>query len=198
MAPDAVTQSLLYASDANNGVVDVYKNYDSNAVKLEEQLTGFQAPYGECVDRSANVYIIDFNAQDVLEYAHGGTSPIKKLSVTGLPVGCAVDRRTENLAVAVYYYANPKTGQGGLFIFHHAAGTPTLYQDPDFQYYLPPGYDPHGNLFLEAQYPIGVTLEELRYRGHALKQISLGSTIIDTGGSAMWDGKYVAATDQQY
>ncbi|HEY6326959.1 MAG TPA: hypothetical protein VIW73_10670 [Candidatus Cybelea sp.] len=197
MSPDAARQSLLYASDADSGVVDVYTNYRSSRVKLVGQLTGFQAPYGECADRAGNVYVVDWSAENVAEYAHAGTARVRTISITGAPVGCSVDRRTGNLAIAVVYYANPQTHQGGVFVFKRARGTPILYQDPNLFHYWPAGYDPHGNLFVEADYPVPPKLDELPYHGHVLKEITLDATI-DTSSSVMWDGTYLAVADQQF
>ncbi|MFY9663932.1 MAG: hypothetical protein WAK19_05715, partial [Candidatus Cybelea sp.] len=86
MAPDAKKQALLYISDLNT--YDVYA-YTYPKGKLKGRLTGFSGPEGECVDKKGHVFIANFAASNVLEYAHGGTSPVATLSDPGYyPVGC--------------------------------------------------------------------------------------------------------------
>src|SRR5580700_9415982 len=53
MAPDAVTQDLLYVG-GNSGDVTVY-SYPKG--KLLGTLTGFNLPAGECVDKAGDVLI---------------------------------------------------------------------------------------------------------------------------------------------
>ena len=123
MSPDAKEQQLLYVSDQKTDDVYVY-SYPTG--KLVGTLTGFAAPYGQCTDKSGNVFITQFDASDVTEYAHGGTNPIKTLDTAGeYPVGCSVDPKTGNLAVAKFISDNYP---GGIFVLAHATGTPTEYQ----------------------------------------------------------------------
>jgi len=197
MSPDAGKQWLIYASDADTGTVDVY-NYRVQAGKLFGQITGFQAPWGECVDSTGDVYVTDSVAYTVTEFVHGGTSPIKTLSITGDPVGCSVDPTTGNLAVSVYYNI-PPTGYGGIWIFPNGSGTPTLYQDPNVANYYSCGFDNRGNLFVEGTHtpPSGPNIfDELPKGGTAFTKISLSGGSIASPAGVMWDGKYVAAADQ--
>ncbi|HEV3091495.1 MAG TPA: hypothetical protein VGX91_08660 [Candidatus Cybelea sp.] len=201
MKPDAKnTQYLLYASDEPYGRVDVYA-YKTKSGRLVGQLTGFKFPYGECLDGSGNVYIADFAAADIVEYAHGGTSPIKTISDSyGYPIGCSVDPKTGNLAVANFEGLG-STCMGGIVVYANASGSGTLYQDSDFDYYWPPGYDPQGNLYVEgAQNETGGTtgVAMIAAGGTQLVTVPLtGGTIVFPGGM-QWDGHYVAATDQSY
>src|SRR5579863_6185791 len=88
MAPDAGNQDLLYISDLSTYDVYVY-SYPKG--KLEGRLTGFGGPEGECVDKTGHVFIANFSASNILEYAHGGASPVATLSDPGYyPVGCSV------------------------------------------------------------------------------------------------------------
>jgi hypothetical protein len=97
MAPDATRKNLLYISDV--GTNDVYV-YESLSLKLAGTLTGFSEPQGECSDAAGNVWITNTNMSQIIEYAHGGTTPIATLSDPyEFPVGCAVDPRSGNLAV---------------------------------------------------------------------------------------------------
>jgi hypothetical protein len=197
MSPLAKSQALLYVSDAENDVVDVYKNFASNSVTRVGQLGGVQYPSGECTDRAGNVWVTELYGQDVVEFAHGGTSPLQSLSVTGFPIGCSVDPTTGNLAVASWEDSQGYNTRGGVFIFAHASGTPTFYTDPNLWQFWPPGYDAAGNLFVAGYNPT-VELVELSRGGSNFQQISLGSKSITSPGGVTWDGKYVVAADLQY
>ena len=96
---------------------------------------------GICSDSGGNVFIADDN--NVVEYAHGGTSPIATLSLPGDDAaGCSVDPTTRNLAVVF-------VGSGGdIAIFADAAGMPTLYNSGLESLYC--GYDNNGNLFVDG------------------------------------------------
>src|ERR1700761_7014239 len=57
----------------------------------------------------------------------------------------------------------------------------------------PPGYDNKGNLFVE----VGPNVCELPAGGSALIDVTLDHSL-GFPGSIMWDGKYLALTDQSY
>ena len=161
--------------------------------KVEGTLTGFDVPAGECSDRAGNVFITSFLASEIVEYAHGGTSPIATLSDPGeYPVGCSVDPTTGNLAVTnqltTSYFA------GDLAIYPNASGTPTTYTAPNFYYYFFCTYDNKGNLYVDGlsngtnsstgQYA------ELPAGSSNLESITIDQDIYPLG--IQWDGKYVA------
>ncbi len=189
---------LLYVSDEASGTVDVYA-YRTKPGRLLGQLTGFQFPYGECTDKSGNVYVADFAAADIVEYAHGGTTPIKTLTDSyGYPIGCSVDPTTGNLAVANFEGVG-STCMGGVVIYEGATGGGTLYQDQDLSYYYPPGYDASGNLYVQGQTANGAAgLAELGSGSADLVTLSLSGATISYPGSMQWDSHYMTATDQSY
>jgi hypothetical protein len=76
MEASAKSGQLLYISDYTASNVTVYR-YPAGA--LVGTLTGFDAPQGECVDSSGNVWITNSGTSQLFEYAHGGTSPIATL-----------------------------------------------------------------------------------------------------------------------
>ena len=93
IAPDAKKKDLLYISD--RGTNDVYV-YSYPRGKLNGTLTGFNDPDGECVDKTGDVFITNFLSSNIIEYAHGGTSPIATLSDPGYyPADCSVDPTLE-------------------------------------------------------------------------------------------------------
>jgi hypothetical protein len=200
MKPEAKHMThLLYISDEATGTVDVYP-FRARPGTLLGQLTGFQFPYGECVDtKTGNVFIADFGAADIVEYAHGGTTPIQTLSDSyGYPIGCSVDPTTGNLAVANFEGVG-STCMGGIVIYTDATGSGTLYQDSDFDYYYPPGYDASGNLYVQAQTSSGTAgLAMLASGAQDLVTATVSGATVSFPGSIQWDGKYMAATDQSY
>jgi len=196
MDPDSKRDDLLYVSDQNAG--DVYV-YSWPAGKLEGTLTGFSSPQGLCVDKAGDVWIVaEFGT--VVEYAHGGTTPIATLS--GEPGyvlnGCSVDPTTGNLAVTS---ANAKgsSGPGHVSIYQNARGTPKIYSDSQlfFWYFL--GYDNDGNLFVDG---VNKTKTENKFgfaelpKGkHTFTNITLNRHILSPGG-VQWVGKSIAVGDQ--
>lgn len=206
MSPEAKTiKRLLYISDQDTDDVFVY-NYASR--KMLGKITGFNYPYGQCVDKRGDVWIANFMGQSsgqtgsVAEYRHGGTELLKVFYATGYPIGCAVDPMTGNLAVANYY--SPGSGTGGIGsvdVFSQASGARKTFSNGKCAALWPPAYDQSGNLFAE-----GLSAEssglwtgvcELRAAGRRLAARTTEEKIW-LPGSAMWDGKYVTLTDQEY
>jgi DNA-binding beta-propeller fold protein YncE len=195
MSPDAKNADLLYVSNDGNNLVYVY-SYPQG--RLKGFLTGFNEPQGECADKAGDVWITNTNDSDILEYAHGGTSPIETLNDPGeYPVGCAIDPTTGNLAVT-NISGTSSYSQGNILVYPFASGTPTSYTDPAIYNMYFCGYDDKGNLFVD-----GLDLDyrqfqfaELPKKGKNLfKNISLNRTIAFPG-EVQWDGKYVAVGDQ--
>ncbi len=195
--PDAGKQWLLYVSDGATGTIDIY-NYRVKAGKLYGQITGLSFPYGQCVDRTGNVYVVDNETAKIYEYAHGGTTPIATAGDDyGDPIGCSIDPSTGNVAVANFSGLG-SSGAGSLDVFAGGlGGGQTEYTDPSLFRQWPPAYDPNGNLFVQgvdysgadafAELPAGSSTFTL------LSGLSVGFP-----GSVGWDGTYLTATDQDY
>ena len=194
MAPDAKEQNLLYISDAGTFYVDVY-SYPKGA--LVGQLTGLDGePHGLGVDKAGDVFIPLGGGQEVVEYAHGGTSPINTLSDPGYyPWDCAVDPTTGSLAVM---NKRRQSSYGGdVLIYKNASGSPTVYTDPELPSPSFATYDDKGNLFVAGQDPGGqYAFAELPKGKKTFTNITLNVSIEAPGG-IQWDGTYVAVVDQQ-
>jgi DNA-binding beta-propeller fold protein YncE len=190
MAPQAKQQRLVYVSSVLTNDVYAY-SYSTHA--LVGTLTGFQTPYGLCVDKSGDVWVADDGVSQLVEYAHGGSSPIGTLSDTGdYPEGCAVDLTTGNLAVANF---SSSSGNGNLAIYTGAKGSPRIYTDPDIVNYRFCGYDGKGNLFVDGvDSSSAFVLAELPKGSSTFTNIPLKQTIEWPGG-VQWDGKHVAVGD---
>lgn len=196
MLPDAGKQWLLYVSDGSSGTVDVY-NYRVQAGKLYGQITGFSAPYGQCIDKRGNVYIADLGSAKIYEFAHGGTTAIATATDDyGFPIGCSVDPTTGNIAVS--NFNGPSYGPGGVDVFSGGlSGAQTNYADSNLTLAWPGAYDPSGNLFVEGvNRSFASSFVELP-AGSSSFQLLDGLSIGFPSG-VQWDGSYIAATDQGY
>lgn len=188
--PAAKKQSLLYLSSVLTN--DVYV-YSYKTQQLVGTLTGFSTPYGLCADKAGNVWIVNDGAQQVVEYAHGGTSSIATLSDPGeYPEGCAVDPTTGNLAVTNFYSTS---GAGSVSIYAGAQGSPQIYSDPSMENYRFCGYDSRGNLFVDGvNSSSGFVLAELPAGGSSFTNVNFTQKIEWPGG-VQWDGKHIAVGD---
>jgi hypothetical protein len=185
MAPDAKTIDLLYISSSLNGDVYVY-SYPSD--RLKGTLTGFSSPAGECVDKSGHVFIT--SKSGILEYAHGGTTPIATLKDAGSAQGCSVDPKTGNLAVT--NYSTISNAQGNVAIYTNAKGSPAYRTDSKIYHEEYCGYDDAGNLFVDGfAKSYEVKLSEIPSGRTSFKNIRLNQTITGPGG-VQWDGKHLA------
>jgi hypothetical protein len=185
---------LLYVTNAN-GVVNVYRYWQHT---LAGVLTNFKQPEGECVDAAGNVYIADYGAKKVFEYAHGGSSPIKTIDTSPYaPYACAVNLANGDLAVANYFSYHQR---GNIAIYRHAKGKAVIYNASFVLGFRSVAYDGKGNLlatngngFSSSSY--GSTFAYLPK--NAVKLIympfcynsSCGGYWITVGG-IQWDGKY--------
>lgn len=193
MDPSAKSGDLLYVSDTETGDVYVF-SYPKGTSK--GTLTGLVDPAGECVDGSGNVFVTNTGGSNVVEYAHGGTTPIATLKDSGyFPIGCSVDPMTGNLAVT--NFSTTGSAQGDVVIYKHARGRPTgHYTDPDTNEMLLCGYDDKGNLFVDGlTQGSAFSLVELRVGTTTLTPIALNQPI-GSAGAVQWDGQHLAIGDQ--
>jgi hypothetical protein len=196
MLPDAKgVKKLLYISDWSTNDVFVY---DYNKGTLEGRLTGSNDPYGQCVDKKGNVWVVAFGADSVSEYAHGGSQILKTLKTDYEPKGCSVDPTSGNLAVAA---------SEDVDVFVQARGKAHVYRSEVCYPFWAPGYDKAGNLYAEALlYGSAKQLQgysdplacELPHGGRSLRPVHLSGFPIYYPASVMWDGKNLTLADQGY
>lgn len=192
MSPAAKKSDLLYLDDETG---DAYV-YSYPKGQLMGTLTGLGEPQGECVDKKGDVFFTTFASQEIIEYAHGGTSPINTLSNPGQYMeGCSVDKTTGNLAVIDF---EPSAGGGGgsVAIFAKATGSPTVVTDSNLYLGYQIGYDNKGDIFVDGvDSSRNFEFAELPKGSSSFTEITLASVSIATPGGVQWDGKYVTVGD---
>jgi hypothetical protein len=190
MSPAAKSANLLYVSDSSTS--DVYA-YSLPQGQLMGTLTGFNEPVGLCVDRSNDVFVANYAASNIVEYAHGGTSPINTLTdPSGYPWGCSVDPTTGNLAVTNILGFG--SGSSNILVYPGASGNPAQYADPSTAEFRFCGYDNQGNLFASGLEGSIYRLEELAIGSSSLTQLTLDQNVGFPGG-VQWDGRFLAVGD---
>jgi hypothetical protein len=193
MTGEAKAQDLLYVSAISTSSVYVY-SYPKG--ELVGTLTGFDMPQGLCSDTKGNVFVANYRATNLIEYAHGGTTPIATIADPNYwPEGCAVDRTTGNLAVT----DNGADGEGGMAVYLHATGSPHRHRAPHMFYYFFCGYDDQGDLFVDGENYASIPtteLAEISGGAQRLVDITMDQSIGLPGG-VQWDGNYLAVGDAE-
>ena len=176
MLPQAMSQDLIYAVGGCEGTCVL--SYPSGSF-VQALPTGGSAI---CSDNAGNVFIPADGV--VVEYAHGGTSPIATLTLPGnIAGGCAIDPATHNLAVIA------KSTTTDLAVFTNATGVPAVYATGiDSEYCT---YDTNGNLFVDGYYtPSAYGLAELPKNGVGLNIIPLDQSL-GYPGQLQWINGYL-------
>jgi hypothetical protein len=124
--------------------------FELPSLALLGTLTGFNGPQGECSDKLGHVWVTNTYSYQILEFAHDGSLVNTLTDPSGLPVSCAWDKKTGNLAVTNIYDFGGSQPPGEVLVYPGASGTPTAYTDADMYYYYSDGYDSHGNLFIDG------------------------------------------------
>lgn len=195
MLPGSSGGDLLYVVNEYATYVSVY-SYPGGA--LVGTLSNPDYANGDCSDKAGNVFIVNLSTAssgggDVVEYAHGGTTPIKTLSYPNAYLnGCSVDPTTGNLAVTDYRPTNGHRGKGGVLIYPNASGTATEYFDPGMTDYSYCAYDNAGNLYVDGfSVPSGYfQLAELPKGKKIFTNIKLSKRLENelSVGGVQWDG----------
>ncbi len=173
----AASGDLVYAVGGCGGVCVL--SYPSGQVVSSITLSGDNQ--GACSDGAGNVFITNnTSTSQVIEYAHGGTTPITILALPGnTATGCSVDTVTGNLAVT--FLGN----YGNVAVFPGEIGPPTIYSTNTAAFYC--GYDNAGNLFVSGRSNGAVNVAELVKGDSAFQVFSLKGKVGDPG-QMQWDG----------
>lgn len=200
MLPEAKNiKRLLYLSD---GGPDVFV-YDYHNFEKVGTLTGLDTAGAECVDAKGEVWIVedtdgDQGGGDAVEYAHGGTTVLNKVTTDGPPIGCSVSPNGDlEITDGLILEQSSQFGPGEVQIWKNASGPPIDYGVISSCYFLTSGgYDNKGKLYVTgtAQNDESAGICELPAGGKTLIPVTVGRSITNPIG-IMWDGKYMAITN---
>jgi hypothetical protein len=190
MLAEAKSEDLLYVADAGLNQVDVYSYPKGEQVGT---LTGFDGLAFLCTDKAGDVFVPNYDQREILEYAHGGTSPTATLDDPySYPYSCSVDPATGNLAVVNY---QTTSGAGDIAVYSHARGQPRIYKPYVANYYYFCAYDDKSDLFVEgdASGSQGTyfAFAELVKGNKSFSNVTLEDVPAFPTG-LQWDGKYLA------
>ncbi len=176
---------LIYAEDDHAGGVNVY-DYSSGT---QVGSLGVIAT-GGCVNAKGDVYLSDSGSGSLVEYAHGGTKPLRTYHPGGVLVGCSIDAAGDIAVtggspgrVVVYPKGNAK--KGATYSDGYCDLTPETM-----------GYDDKGNVVGEGMYDdisvCGVLVGTKQETTLATKGFTIGFP-----NGTTWDGKYLVLGDQE-
>lgn len=180
--PDSVkNQTLIYVTIGKSVSVFAYPSG-----KLVQTLPLVSEPDDICSDSNGNVWIPEpskyFTTGYLLEYAHGGTTPIATLDEAYPPEACAVDPSTGDLAVV--------NDQGSIAVFPDAQGTPTYYSGGSAVPCCSVSYDNSSDLFFAGYTGSALSVGWLRKGASTLNSFRLRPRQRPKSGLA-WDGQYL-------
>jgi hypothetical protein len=186
---------LLYVSDEYAGTVNVYA-YPS--LKPVGVLSGFKAPEGICVDaRTGAIWVTDTLRYSAYEYAHGGTTPIRRIHQPyGYVQDCSVNPVTSDVAIA--NITDGGDDPGYVAVYKDGKGKPATYYVKRAFEVNHLGYDEHGDLFVDAiKNGVGFVLDKLPAGGRKLDELSWRGPRVKYPGGVQYDGKHVAVADSR-
>jgi hypothetical protein len=170
--PEAKSEDLIYAVGGCGGTCVL--SYPRG--KLVGELIGVYG-YADCSDGNGNVFISE--RTEVVEFAHGGTTPTATFNVTYTPVGCSVDTESGNLAVV----------NGGFVAVFPAGSRNAIYYNTLLDAHFC-GYDNGGNLFVSGYDGETSGLSELAKGTGSFENLTLDQSV-GAPGQVQWDGQYL-------
>jgi len=199
-------RSVVYVTSYDNSVY-IYKQKHNGGAPCG-QITGLTNPQGLFVDNHGNLWVAIAGDcrntfSSVLEFAPGGTMPIKTLQD---PAGPATDVAVDNKSGTVYvtdffgYAQGCGSGNNGLVeVYAGGSTTPTsTLSDPNMNYAFNDAIDNHGNLyvtFLKLNGPTGSgRINE--WMGGGGSAVDLGITLQAPGGIQTTKGGALLVCDQ--
>lgn len=183
MLPAAKGSDLLYVSYFYGNDVLAYTYPGGQSVG---EITGIPEAQGECTSkkRGGKWWVVATGANEVLEFAHGGTTPILTINtMSDQPGSCAVDPTTGNVAVTMLTTST-------VVVYTSGGIDGTTYTTPFEPFFC--GYDPKGNLYIDGS---GSMVARLPHGGSSFESITLNQSFIFPGG-VQWHDDRLAIGDQ--
>lgn len=177
MAPGAAGERLIYAGG------DEVSYVFNPSGKVVGQIA--ETSNGTCSDQGGNVFFTQ--VQNIVEYAHGGTTPIGNYGAPGTAYSCSIDPTTGDLASVVF-----RLSGGDEIVVWRTPGSPLeIYRDKNLSSMLYCAYDSSGNLYVDGYNGSTFALAELPAGGTSLQDISVNINI-PAADQVQWDGQYLA------
>jgi hypothetical protein len=188
--PQASRENLAYVADALSNALFIF-TYSPNAMRYVGYVALGSTPLAECVDKAQDVWVVTSSSL-LLEFAHGGTTPIATIGTGSLmPAGCSVDTASGDLAVAG---ADFNGGIGAAFIYKKAKGVPIDVVDD--QYELSDcAYDGKGTLYADRDVTtIDLSVDVLPKGSKTFQTVTTNQTFRRPGGM-QWAAPYLVVGD---
>lgn len=177
------TSGTVWATDLDYAAVDEVA-YPSGT--LVGQVAGFSYPYGDCTDKSGNVYVADFNNETLSEIAGGVI--VNTWPSGGESIGCSVANNGD-VSVTNFYPGGVKVVTGP------DAGA--SYPGPGYDW--PAGYDKNGNLYVECNYVAPCSSPGLYVESAgSWSKLTFNQAINFPAAVQQYGKKYMGVTDQAY
>lgn len=131
-------------SDSGTGDVYIFSLPD---LVLKGTITGFSEPQGMCSGNGGTVWVANTGSDQVFQLSRSGKILATINDAYGYPVGCAVDPANGDVAVFNIFGFY---GAGTVYVYSCPSCTPTELTIPNVGGYNFGGYDPKGDLFVNA------------------------------------------------
>ena len=187
-------QALIYVIYPVGGDVAIYTM--SGKLYTPEFIGPLNQPQAACADKVGHVFITVAGSSQIIEYNHGGTTPVATLNDPGeYPASCSADPKSGRLAVTNYLAAGG--GRGSVSVYENARGSPKIYADDRILQYGFCAYDSNSDLFIDGFKTLkkGFEFAELPYGSKVFKSINLGLHMKGWAGPLRWDGQDIAFAD---
>jgi hypothetical protein len=188
MRAEAVRSKILYVSYGYGNDVLAFQYPSGQALGV---ISGIPQAQGLCTSKKShgNWWVVATGANEVLEFAHGGTTPILTINtMSDLPASCAVDPTTGNLAVTMA--SSPK-----VVVYKAGSIDGTAYVPPFYPFFS--GYDPSGNLYVDGSAASNIYLARLRPGTSTFQPIFLNYVGVFFAGGIQWHKGLLAVGDQE-
>jgi hypothetical protein len=178
MEPGVTGRTLFYAGGDESSYVF------ASSGKVVGQIA--ETSFGTCSDRNGDVFFTQ--VQQIVEYAHGATTPKAIFTAPGTVYACSVDPTTGNLAAVVFCLS----GCGTEVSVWSTPGDPVAnYSDANLSSLLYCAYDKSGNLYVDGYNGSIFGLAELPAAQTAFVNYTVSQNI-SFAAQIQWDGTYVA------
>jgi hypothetical protein len=183
MLPEAIRSKILYVSYFYGNDVFAYKYPNGEALGM---VTGIPEAQGLCTSKESggNWWVVATGSNQVMEFAHGGTTPILTINtMNDQPGSCAVDPTTGNVAVTM-------VTENKVIVYKSGSIDGTPYVTPFGPFFA--GYDARGNLYIDGS---GNMIGRLRPGATSFDSITPNQGFVFPGG-VQWHSGLLAIGDQ--